>query len=152
EGNPTIDVLSHRTETLYTTNAVHVFNRKTRTVYSETVKAGFPVLAEDPAFAWFEARDTDSLWTARQGRSRVILTKSVDAGYGAFNERMFTTYRIRLDSSGIPASAVMTVSRRSTGRVNVTAWKRFVYRNVGSHVRFDLPPELRAKLDQDRYS
>jgi len=152
EGHPMIDVLTRRTETLYTTNAVHVFNRKTRTVFSETVDAGNAVLADDVAFAWFEARNADSPWTARQGLGRVVLTKSVDAGYAAFNARIVTTYRIRLNPSGTPASAVMTIAHRSIGRVRITVMKRFDYQDVGSHVKFDLPPELRAKLEGDRLS
>ncbi|MCK7485280.1 MAG: hypothetical protein MZU97_06760 [Bacillus subtilis] len=119
---------------------------------SETVAAGVLVLADNEAFAWFEAKNADSPWIARQGVSRVILTKSVDAGYSAFHERLVTTYRIRLNPSGTPASAVMTVARKSAGRVSVSVMKRFVYRDVGSHVRLDLPQELRAKLDEDRLS
>jgi len=150
EGNPMIHVLTNRIETLYTTNVVHVFNRKTRVVFSESVDAGHAVLAEDEAFAWFEARNADSPWTARQGFGRVILTKSVDAGYAAYPERLVTTYKIRLNPSGTPASAVMTVAHRSVGRVRVSVIKHFLYQDVGSHVRFELPPELRAKLDGER--
>ncbi len=150
EGNPMVLVRTRRTDTLHTVNAVHAFDRKTRTVFSETVAAGNPVLADDEAFAWFEAKEADSPWTARRRFGRVILEKSADAGYAGFHERIVTTYRIRLNASGTPASAVLTVARRSANRVSVQLVKRFVYQDVGSHVRFDLPSELRAKLDGAR--